>query len=949
MPALTAYRQKRDPERTPEPFGGRPPAGGRLFVVQKHAARRLHYDLRLEMDGVLKSWAVPKGPSLRAEEKRLAVHVEDHPIEYGDFEGVIPPGNYGAGSVIVWDRGWYRSAKPEDPLAQLARGKLEVEIFGHKMRGRWTLARMSGKDKDWLLLKKADGAAAPPGAAELTERYPQSVLSGLTVEEMANTSGRLATIRGRLDALGAPRGEVPARRQPFTLATLAERPFSDPAWLFEIKYDGVRVLASRRGERVELYGRSGQDTTSRYPEVVRALRALPIDRFVIDGEIVALDDAGRPSFQRLQPRMALTDPREIERAAAQRPAIGVFFDCLMLDDRDLRKLPLVDRKECLRLLVPSLGAVRYGDHVAAEGEAFFELASEQRLEGIVAKKARSLYPGGRTRDWIKIKCQRRQEFVIGGYTDPQGSRGHFGALHLGVYAGPASAPRLVYVSKVGTGFDDALLKTILDKLRPLVRATPPFEAGAIPTGRGHHWVEPRLVAEVRFTDWTEDGGLRHPTFIGLRDDKKPTECRREELLEELPLTLPSPQRGEGERNGSLPPQGGEGERNGSLPSQGGEGEENGSPSPPRGGEGRVRGRDEGEPRLKPTNVKKVFWPARGYTKGDLIAYYERVAPLMLPYLKDRPLVLTRFPDGIAGKSFYQKDAPDFAPAWVRTERIYSRDTERDIAYLVVDDVEMLRYVANSGAIPVHVWASRITSLERPDWLVLDLDPKGAPFTDVVAVALALRRILDRLELSSYVKTSGATGLHILLPLGARYTYEQCRTFARLLAVMGVEAEPGISTVARPLRARGGKVYIDFGQNGHGQTIVAPYSLRPLPGAPASCPLQWREVTPRLDPARFTLETLPARFEKMDDPLTPVLGEGLDMAAALERIEALHHTPSPPRGEGRVRAEEPPSSPPSPLRGEGRVRGGRVRGGSKTRSTAPGVAARTRGRSRPPRA
>ncbi|HVC65021.1 MAG TPA: non-homologous end-joining DNA ligase, partial [Candidatus Dormibacteraeota bacterium] len=406
--------------------------------------------------------------------------------------------------------------------------------------------------------------------------------------------------------------------------------------------------------------------------------------------------------------------------------------------------------------------------------------------------------------------------------------------------------------------------------------------------------------EVRFTDWTDDGGIRHPTFIVLRDDKKPLECRREEVLEDLPLTLHSPQRGEGE-------------------------EESVSPSPPEGGEGRVRGREEEEPRLKPTNVKKIFWPGEApLTKGDLIAYYERVAPLMLPYLRDRPLVLTRFPDGIAGKSFYQKDAPDFAPAWVRTERIYSRDTERDIAYLVVDDVEMLRYVANSGAIPIHLWASRVPSLERPDWLVLDLDPKGAPFTDVVRVALALRRILDRLELPSYVKTSGATGLHILLPLGARYTYEQCRTFARLLAVMGVEAEPEISTVARPLRNRGGKVYIDFGQNGHGQTIVAPYSLRPLPGAPASCPLEWREVTPRLDPARFTLETLPVRFDKMDDPLRPVLGDGIDMAAALERIEALHQKPSPLRGEGKVR------------------------GGLSGRA-APGAGGPTRGRSRPPRA
>ncbi len=903
-PPLDTYRKKRDPDRTPEPFGGRAPSGGRLFVVQKHAARRLHYDLRLEMDGVLKSWAVPKGPSLHPEEKRLAVHVEDHPIEYGDFEGVIPPGNYGAGSVIVWDNGWYRSAKPEqDLLDQLARGKVEVEIFGHKMRGRWTLARMSGKDREWLLLKKVDGAAQPPETAELTERYPQSVISGLTVEEMGNPGGRLATVRARLDELSAPRGQVSARTQSFTLATRAEEPFSDPAWLYEIKYDGVRVLASREGDRVTLYGRSGQDMTSRYPEVVRALLALPIERFVIDGEVVALDEAGRPSFQRLQPRMALTDPREIAFAAAQRPAVGVFFDCLMLGDRDLRKMPLVDRKECLRLLVPALGPARYGDHVMGAGEAFYEAASEQRLEGIVAKRARSLYTGTRSRDWIKIKCHRRQEFVIGGYTDPQGSRGHFGALHLGLYDGPESAPRLVYVSKVGTGFDQATLEAIWKRLQPLVRATPPFEAGPIPTGRGHHWTEPRLVCEVRFSDWTDDGGIRHPTFLELREDKKPTDCRRE---------------GSEQSEAGPPPEhpvliGGE--RAPLLPQ---------APPPPSYASAPPQSEQEapvsaasGLPRpFKPTNLKKIFWPTEGYTKGDLIAYYESVAPLLLPYLKDRPLVLTRFPDGITGKSFYQKDAPDFAPDWVRTERIYSKDTERDIAYLVVDDVEMLRYVANMAAIPVHVWASRIPSLERPDWLVLDLDPKGAPFTDVVKVALALRRILDGLELPSYVKTSGATGLHILLPLGARYTYEQTRNFARLLAMLGVQAEPEISTVARPIKSRGGKVYIDFGQNGHGQTIVAPYSLRPLPGAPASCPLEWREVTPSLDPAQFNLRTIAPRFERLADPLTPVLRGAIDIGAALERMQDGLAT-----GEAKS-ARNPGSS---------------------------GDAGRTRGRSRPPRA
>ena len=882
-PPLETYRRKRDPDRTPEPFGGRP-SGGRLFVVQKHAARRLHYDLRLEMDGVLKSWAVPKGPSGHAEEKRLAVHVEDHPVEYGDFEGVIPAGNYGAGAVIVWDHGWYRSAKPEEPSAQLERGTLEVEIFGHKMRGRWTLARMSGgQGRDWLLLKKADGAALPPAAVEMTERYPQSVLSGLSVEAMADRAGYWAAMRARLDALGAPRGTVDARAQPFALATQAEAPFSDPAWLYEIKYDGVRVLAERRGDRVTLYGRSGQDTTVRYPEIVRALEALAIDRFVVDGEIVALDESGRPSFQRLQPRMGLTDPRDAALAAQRRPAVAVFFDCLELDDRDLRRRPLLDRKECLRMLVPALGPVRFGDHVVGEGVAFYEAASAQRLEGIVAKKARAPYPAGRTRDWIKIKCQRWQAFVIGGHTDPQGARGHFGALHLGVYDGPPEAPRLVYASKVGTGFDDATLAAIRERLRPFARATPPFEAGAVPRGRGHHWAEPRLVCEVRFTEWTEDGGLRQPSFVRMLEEHDPRACRREGAEPREATASDAAPPGVEARPGAEPPPGPE-------PVQ--------APM---------------ERRLQPTNLRKIFWPAEGYTKADLLDYYERIAPWMLPYLRDRPLVLTRFPDGIAGKSFYQKDAPEFAPAWVRTERIYSRDTERDIAYLVADDVEMLRYVANSAAIPIHCWASRVPSLERPDWLVLDLDPKGAPFTDVVKVALALRRILEELALPSYVKTSGATGLHILLPLGARYTYEQARTFARLLATLGVEAEPRISTVARPLRDRGGKVYIDFGQNGHGQTIVAPFSLRPLPGAPASCPLEWREVTPTLDAARFTLKTIVTRFETMVDPLLPVLRDGIDMTAAIERVQAS------------------------------------VAGRGVSGAGAPPAGGRTRGRSRPPRA
>jgi len=516
---LQEYRRKRDPAATPEPFGGPGPAGGRRFVVHKHSARRLHYDLRLEIDGVLKSWAVPKGPSMRSHEKRLAVHVEDHPIEYADFEGLIPEGNYGAGPSIVWDAGRFQLLKPEPAAEQIARGKLEFELFGFKLKGRWTLARMSGKDRDWLLLKKSDEYA---GETEPTERYPESVLSGLTIEELRDGAGRVETLRRRLTELGAPRGEIAPHGDLLMLATLVDATPADPSWLFEIKYDGVRVLASRAGDEVELRGRSGQVVTTRYPEVTAALHALPLQRFVLDGEIVALDERGRSSFQRLQERMGLTRPADVERARGEVPVSAVFFDALGLDGRDLRRLPLEARKECLKLLVPPRGVVYFGDHVLGHGADFLAAACEQGLEGVVAKKRDSAYAAKRSRDWLKIKCQLRQEFVIGGYTVPQGARAHFGALHLGLY----DKGELVYVSKVGTGFDERALKTISEKLRPLERSTSPFARGT-PAGRGHHWVEPRLVAEVRFTEWTRDGGIRHPSFLGLRDDKRPEDCVRE--------------------------------------------------------------------------------------------------------------------------------------------------------------------------------------------------------------------------------------------------------------------------------------------------------------------------------------------------------------------------------------------------------------------------------------
>ena len=665
----------------------------------------------------------------------------------------------------------------------------------------------------------------------------------------------IGELRALLRALRAPRAEVPAREQGLMLATLATRPPEGADWLFEVKYDGVRVLAERRGDVVTLLGRSGQVVTGRYPELVAALRAVAFDRFLIDGEIVALGPRGVPSFQRLQARMGLTRPGDVARAMVTVPVEAVFFDCLALEGHDLRRLPLAARKACLERVLPPRGVARFGDHVEGAGPAFLQAAAEAGLEGIVAKLLTSAYVPRRSDAWLKIKCHRRQEFVIGGYTDPQGSRARFGALHLGLYDGA----RLVYVSKVGTGFDGAELERLWKKLGPIRRETSPFDAGT-PAGRGHHWVEPRLVAEVRYTDWTRDGGIRHPTYLGLREDVRPEDCRRE-----------TPD------DGDWPDQ----------PAAAMVAERDAAATPPPAPEDPASAAEDGAPasRVRLTNLDKVFWPAEGYTKGDLVRYYDAIAPMMLPYLRDRPIVLTRYPDGIAGKSFFQKDAPEFARPWVRTERVHSRDTGRDIEYFVVDHAEALRYVANLGTIPIHAWSARVPSLERPDWLVLDLDPKGAPFTDVVRVAQAIHRLLDELELPSHVKTSGATGLHILVPLGAQYTHEQARTLARLLATLVVEAEPGIATVARPLGSRGGKVYVDFGQNGHGQTIAAPFSVRPLPGAPVSCPLEWREVTARLDPARFTIRTVPARFARRPDPLRPVLGPGIDMAAVLARLEA----------------------------------------------------------------
>ena len=822
------------PGSPPSPSRESEPGG--VYVVQLHAARRAHYDLRLEWGGVLRSWAVPKGPSLDPAEKRLAVQVEDHPIEYADFEGVIPAGRYGAGAMIVWDRGTWKPLG--DAETGIEHGKLLFELKGHKLIGMWTLVRLK-KANEWLLIRERQG---------IGERYPaalapppsESILSGLTVEELASGYDAAPEVRRRLRDLKAPRRTVRPTDVRFMLASAKERPFSRAGWIFEPKLDGYRILAARADGETTLVTRGGGDVTRIFPDLAAAVDRLPLERFILDGEVVVHDESGRPSFQALQQRAALRRAADIALAARRGPVTYYAFDLLAACEYDLRPLPLFERKRLLRELLAPVGPVRYVEHFEERGEELYTGARATGIEGVVGKAADSPYRGGRSASWVKVRADRTADFVVVGYTEPRGSRAGFGALHLGAYRNG----ELIYVGRVGSG----LTGGDLTALRPaLVRRScrTPACIGPLPAGADHRWVVPELVCEVRYKEWTEDGLLRQPVFVRSRDEKPAAECAMpEDGLRALPpLAIPA-------TDGAADPR-----------SMHGPGE------------------------ILPGKPDKVFWPAEGTTKGELFAYYRAIAPWLLPYLENRPLVLTRYPDGIEGKSFYQKNAPDHVPEWVRTEKILSAGSDRELAYIVCDDRATLLYLVDLGTIPLHVWASRAGSLETPDWCVLDLDPKGAPFENVVEVARSIYKICKKVALPVYVKTSGSTGLHVLIPLGGRLDYEMSRSLAEVLARIAIAERPGIATIERVIAARSGKVYIDTLQNRRGQLIVAPFSVRPLPGAPVSTPLRWREVKPGLDIRRFTITSVPRRMARMgEDPLRPLLTETPDLHAALERLQ-----------------------------------------------------------------
>ncbi|MFI5311432.1 MAG: DNA ligase D [Gemmatimonadales bacterium] len=863
--SLSAYRAKRSSDTSPEPVGSVSAVPGRSFVVHKHAARQLHYDLRLEMDGVLRSWAVPRGPSYDMNDKRLAVKVEDHPLEYGEFEGIIPSGNYGAGGIIVWDRGEWIAL--EDWREGLVKGKLLFEFHGYKLHGKWTLVKIKKSERDWLLIKERDAWVKVPG-----DVFPEaSVLSGLTVEEVKEGRSPAGTLRAALERTGAPRTRVDVREVEAMLAQPSEVPFSRDGWLFELKLDGYRLIASKSHGEALLLTRNGNDYTAVFPEVARAVKALPFDDVIVDGEVVVMDADGKPSFSRLQRRGRLSSAIEIKRAAVELPATYFVFDLLAFEDFDLRPLPLAQRKELLLSALPKLGPVHALDHIEREGERFLQQVAALGLEGIIAKRGDSRYKGGRSDAWLKLKTDRSGDFVIVGFTEPKGSRSGLGALQLADLVGGA----LTYAGRVGTGFDDAQLEDLRKQLDAIVRRDPPcagpslqpgvapLQSDAIPDTKTTTWVEPRYTCEVRFREWTPDGVLRHPTFLRMRPDKEPRDCERQQWGSHA-------EAGPSVENPTAPVAAANGDE-GTMPLD----RSDPPAAPPRA---------PVEKTIAFSNLKKVYWPEDKYTKGDLIDYYRAVSRWMLPYLRERPVVMTRFPDGIEGKSFYQKDAPEFAPPWLRTIPIWSEDTQRDIRYFVCDDEESLLYVANLGSIPLHIWASRVGSLELPDWCVIDLDPKEAPFSDVIRTAIAVRKLCESIELPSYVKTTGKTGLHILVPLARQCTYAQSRTLGELLARVVLKELHEIATITRHVTKRGAKVYLDYLQNRHGQTIVAPFSVRPLPGATVSMPLLWDEVDESLDPKAFTIKTAIARMEQMgSDPVRRVLEDKPDLSATLQRL------------------------------------------------------------------
>ncbi len=798
---LRSYRQKRNFHHTPEPEPGRSKGDpGRTYVIQKHDASRLHYDLRLELDGVLKSWAVPKGPSLDPSRKRLAVQVEDHPVDYAGFEGTIPEEEYGGGTVMVWDRGTW---EPEgDPDQGLNRGHLTFRLQGEKLQGGWNLVRMDRasdpEKKNWLLIKKRDAEARsdpPKDASDLDDR---SVLTGRTLEEIASGEDLPKSNPGDLFAVqGARKAPMPDPPSP-QLAVPAKQPPRGDAWLHEIKYDGYRILCVKDRGEVRLITRNRKDWSDRFPHVSRAAAALPPDSFILDGEVVVLRADGTPDFQALQ---NILKGRTSERA-------GYYvFDLLHGEGRDLTPVPLEERKRILQRLLKGVSPpLVFSDAIRGNGHRVYEQACRMGFEGIVSKRADSPYEPRRTRTWVKVKCVKRQEFVIGGFSEPSGARSGFGALLLGYHDDES---RLVYAGRVGTGFTEKTLQGLYKKLTSLERKTSPFHNP--PTGReagSVHWVRPTLTAEVEFSGWTDDRILRQASFKGLRPDKP-----AEEVTLEIPQPVQAPASG---RN-----------------------------------PGHRRNRVAG---VALTNPDRILYPKQGLTKLDLARYYEHVADRILPHLEDRPLTLVRCPEGHEDDCFYQKHLDEQIPGTLMEVPIREKEEER--VYAAVRDLPGIISLVQLGVLEIHPWGARRDKLERPDRMIFDLDPgPGIRPKHLVEALNLLHTLLDDLDLQSFLKTTGGKGFHVVVPLERRATWDEVKTFAGKAADRMVRTNPDLLVSKMSKAERRGRIFVDYLRNARGATAVAPYSTRARPGAPVSVPIPWEDLSEDLSPDRFNLENV----------------------------------------------------------------------------------------------
>ena len=834
--SLQLYKKKRQFSRTPEP-SGRDKSVKRKnklqFVIQRHDASHLHFDFRLELNGVLKSWAIPKGPSMNPNDKRLAIMVEDHPLSYGKFEGTIPKGNYGAGTVEIWDQGTYEpeggSDSQKEITKQLKSGSLKFSVEGKKLKGSFALVRLKdGKEKNWLLIKHKDEYA-------VSEKYnPDEVpfSEGADKKRDANSSETLRSVRGA-------RGEKLTRFIKPMMAQLYDKPFDDPNWVFEIKWDGYRAVAEIVSKEVKLYSRNGLSFARLYPKVISELKKIKHD-VVLDGEIVVIDKDNRPSFQKLQ---RYGDHPDLN-------LIYYVFDCLSYKGKDITDLPLLERKEVIKKVIPkSSPIIRYSDHVEESGEEFFKKVVEADIEGMIAKRSDSVYSiGKRTADWLKVKHHNTQEAIIAGYTAPRGSRGYFGALLLGIRSGN----KIKYIGHTGTGFTEKTLKEMHQKLQPHVRKTSPFET-KVPVNSAVTWVEPVLVCEVRFAEETDDGILRQPVFMGLRIDKSARE------VDHLDKAVEQPQKVTRRRGSKSKTKDSEPEQNKKVTIN--------------------------RHTLQLTNLNKIYWPDDNITKGDLIAYYNSIHKFILPHLKDRPQSLKRNPNGIKDAGFYHKDAGDEAPSWVKSITIHSESGNKDVEYIICNDRATLTYLNNLGCIEINPWNSTTKHLDRPDYLIMDIDPSEKnSFEEVIEAARAVKEVLDRAGAKSYCKTSGASGLHIYIPLHAVYTYEQVRPFAELIAIFTNQLLPDTTTTERSLNKRNGRIYLDHLQNKRGQTLAAVYSVRPVPGASVSTPLDWKEVKQGLHPLDFTIFNIKGRVEKKGDMFRNVLKEKTNLNKCIKALE-----------------------------------------------------------------